>query len=69
MGSEAVTKCMTGYGFIHPGHLRSSLDRFIQTALMNMMASLYVASWISGNRLSWKHILPDEFSVGVFVFF
>ena len=69
MGSEAVAKRMAGDEFLYPGHLRSFLDRFIQTALMNMMTSLYAAAWISGNRFSWKHILPDEFSVGVFVFF
>jgi hypothetical protein len=69
MSGEAVTKCMTADEFINPGHLRSFLDRFIQTTLMNMMTSLYAASWINGNCFSWKHILPDEFHVGVFVFF
>ena len=69
MGGEAVAKRMAGDGFIDPGHLRSFLDRFIQTALMNMMTSLYAASWINGNRFGWKHILPGELRVGVFVFF
>jgi len=69
MGSEAVAKCMGGDGFIDSGHLRSFFDRFIQTALVNMMTSLYAASWVNGHRFGWKHILPDEFSVGVFVFF
>ena len=64
-----MAKCMAANGFINPGHFRSILDRFIQTALMNMMASLYSASWINRNRFSWKHILPGEFFVGIFVFF
>ena len=42
MASEAVTKGMVGDEFIDPGHLGSLLDRLIQTALMNMMTSLYV---------------------------
>ena len=69
MGGEAVTKCMTADEFINPGHLRSFLDRFIQTALMNMMTPLDTASWVNGDGFSWKHILPGEFPVGVFIFF
>jgi hypothetical protein len=69
MGSEAVAKRMGGDGFIYSGHLRSLLDCFIQTALVNMMTSLYAASWVNGHCFGWKHILPDKFSVGVSVFF
>jgi hypothetical protein len=63
-----MAKCMTADRFINLDHLRSFLDRFIQTTLMNMMTSLYTASWINGNCFSWKHILPGKFHVGVFVF-
>ena len=69
MAGEAVTKGVTADKFINPGHFRSLLDRSIQTALMNMMTPFYAASWIDGNRFSWKHILPGEFFVGIFVFF
>ena len=69
MAGETVTKGVTADRFFNPDHLRSLLDRFVQTTLMNMMTSLYTASWINGNGFGWKHILPGEFFIGDFVFF
>ncbi len=56
-----MTKCMAADEFINTGHLRSFLDRFIQTTLMNMMTSLYVASRINGNRAGGLSIISPPF--------
>ena len=69
MGGKAVTQSMGAAGFGNSGISDGFFNSLLHGRWIEMVAVAVPGSGIDGEICSRKHILPDEFLVGIGIFF